>query len=96
MLEAKSKTTEALKRGYTFDSKTHIEILIKSSIFDKMRDEMEIMMVRYNDCWNVPGKKFDNPDNYRTGKKEYKYNYRFPTSVEKKAAYKRALKKQSR
>ena len=92
MLEAKSKTTEALKRGYTFDSKTHIEILIKSSIFDKMRDEMEIMMVRYNDCWNVPGKKFDNPDNYRTGKKEYKYNYRFPTSVEKKAAYKRALK----
>ena len=91
-LEDKSKKRDALKRGYTFDKKTHISLTIKHDIFDKMKPEKDSMIVRYNDEWNVPEIKFENPDKYRTGKKKYEYKFHFPTSIQKKEAYKRALK----
>lgn len=91
-LEDKSKKREALKRGYVFDKKASISLTIKHDIFDKMKPEKDSMIVRYNDEWNVPEVKFENPDKYRTGKKKYEYKFHFPTSVQKKEAYKRALK----
>jgi len=91
-LEDKSIKRDALKRGYTFDKKAYIPLIIKHDIFDKMKPEKDSMVVRYNDEWNLPEVKFENPDKYRTGKKKYEYKFHFPTSVQKKEAYKRALK----
>ena len=91
-LEDKSKKRDASKRGYTFDKEASISLTIKHDIFDKMKPEKDSMIVRYNDEWNVPEVKFENPDKYRTGKKKYEYKFNFPTSVQKKEAYKRALK----
>lgn len=91
-LEDKSKKREALKRGYVFDKEASISLTIKHDIFDKMKPEKDSMIVRYNDEWNVPEINFENPDKYRTGKKKYEYKFHFPTSVQKKEAYKRALK----
>ena len=91
-LEDKSKKRDALKRGYTFDKEASISLPIKHDIFDKMKPEKDSMIVRYNDEWNVPEINFENPDKYRTGKKKYEYKFNFPTSVQKKEAYARALK----
>ena len=91
-LEDKSKKRDALKRGYTFDKEASISLTIKHDIFDKMKPEKDSMIVRYNDEWNVPEINFENPDKYRTGKKKYEYKFNFPTSVQKKEAYKNALK----
>ena len=91
-LEDKSKKHDALKRGYAFDKEASISLKIKHDIFDKMKPEKDSMIVRYNDEWNVPEINFENPDKYRTGKKKYEYKFNFPTSVQKKEAYTRALR----
>ena len=86
-----SKTKDAKKRGYTYDAKTYIELTIKQKLFDsrKMKGK-DTMIIKYNDEWSMPIK-FEDPTKYMTGKKEFKTRFYFPTSVEKKEAYKRML-----
>ena len=86
-----SKSKDAKKRSYTYDAKTYIELTIKQKLFDsgKMKGK-DTMIIRYNDEWSMPVK-FEDPYKYMTGKREFKTKFFFPTSVEKKEAYKRML-----
>merc|ERR1712166_128585 len=87
-----AKNKKALfDKGYIFDIKEYIKLIIKHDIFDKMQPEKDSMIVRYNDEWNLPEVKFENPGKYRTGKRKFTYNFMFPTSFQKKEAYKREL-----
>ena len=81
----------ATSRSYTYDAKTYIDLKINGSIFDSIDSKKDTIIVKYNDEWSLPSVRFEDSSIYRTGKKDFIMKFYFPTSVEKKEAYKKML-----
>ena len=68
---------KAKLRSYTYDSKTFITLKIKQEIFDKLSEDKDKMIIRFNDEWNLPPVYFGDLEKYGTGRKAFKANFIF-------------------